>query len=336
MEENTYILDILSSLGLAINEKNNTEIVINYPILFDKKSMEFTIDFNYKVTSQQLGTFLADFLNTNFEDYNDFLGFFTKYSLSILDYNKLKKTFKNGFCLEDDFKSFILNLQNKNKKMCIKLQEQIDMILDYCLLNPSKKAQEYKPIERLYVLRRISPALTVLNENKSAYYSTNLFSSYPGKSEKEIYNFLSNKKNKVIEYDLILPYDIASIIYKSICSILKENVYLKLCKICNKYFIATNKAYNYCQNIAPGETKKTCQNVGRTITFNNAKRNNPVLDFYYKVYNRKSMMKSRNPDIEKYSKEFDKFKEIGRKKVTRYKQSKLSAEDFKNWIEKNS
>lgn len=37
MDENTYILDILSGLGLALNEKNNSEIIINYPIFFDKK-----------------------------------------------------------------------------------------------------------------------------------------------------------------------------------------------------------------------------------------------------------------------------------------------------------
>ncbi len=75
MEENTYILDILSGLGLAINEKNNTEIVINYPIIFNKKSMEFTIDSDYKIFSQPIGTFLADFLNTDFEEYNEFLTF---------------------------------------------------------------------------------------------------------------------------------------------------------------------------------------------------------------------------------------------------------------------
>ena len=87
------------------------------------------------------------------------------------------------------------------------------MILDYCLLNPNNKAKEYKPIERLYVLRRISPNLTILNENKSAYYSINLFSSYPGTTEKDIYAFLSKRKMQVIEYDLILPYDISSILY---------------------------------------------------------------------------------------------------------------------------
>lgn len=32
MEESSYISDILSGLGLAINEQNNNEIIINYPI----------------------------------------------------------------------------------------------------------------------------------------------------------------------------------------------------------------------------------------------------------------------------------------------------------------
>ena len=336
MKENDYISDILSGLGLAINEKNNNEIIINYPIILDKKIMEFVLNSNYKLINQTLGTFLSDFLNTNFEDYNEFYLFFLKYSLSIIELDKFKKIFKDGKCPEKDFKKFILDLQNKKLKIYKKLQEQTDMILDYCLFNPSKQAINFKPIERLYVLRRTSPTLTLLNENKSAYYSVNLFSSYPGETEKEIYNFLSNKKNKVIEYDLIIPYDISSIIYKSICSILKEKIHLKICKNCNKYFIANIKSASYCNNIAPGETKKTCKDVGRRISFENSKCEDYVLDLYYKVYNRKSMMKLRNPDIDKYINDFNKYKEIGKKKVIQYKKGKLSSEDFKNWIEKNS
>lgn len=204
MKENDYISDILSGLGLAINEKNNNEIIINYPIILNKKNMEFVLDSNYKLINQTLGTFLSDFLNTNFEDYNEFYLFFLKYSLSIIELDKFKKIFKDGKCPEKDFKKFILDLQNKKLKIYKKLQEQTDIILDYCLFNPSKQAINFKPIERLYVLRRTSPTLTLLNENKSAYYSVNLFSSYPGETEKEIYNFLSNKKNKVIEYDFNL------------------------------------------------------------------------------------------------------------------------------------
>lgn len=335
MEENTYIQSIISGLGLAINEKNNTEIIINYPIKYDKKNMKFTISSEYKIISQCLGTFLTDFLNTDFENYNEFNTFFNKYSLSLLDYNKLIKLFKNGDCLEEKFNYFVLTLQNKNKNEYKKLQEQIDMVLDYCLNSPNKKALQFKPIERLYVLRRISPTFTLLNENKSSYYSTILFSSYPGETEKELYEFLSKKKNVALEYDLILPYDISSILYKSITNILKGNVYLKVCKNCNQYFIATSKAYNYCDKIASGKTK-TCRTIGRRTSFKAAKENDAILDMYYKVYNRKSTMKSRNPDIEKYSIDFIKFKEKGKKKVSQYKNGKLDAESFKNWIKKNS
>ena len=336
MDENEYISDILDGLGFAINEKNHSEIIINYPIKFNKKSMEFYLSSDYKINMQPIATFLSDFLNCNFDEYNEFLSFFCKYSLSLLDYKKLVKLFKNNTCSDKDFEQFILNLLDKNKIHYKKLQEQTDAILDYCLLNPNKKALEFKPIERLYVLRRISPTLTLLNESKSAYYSVNLFSSYPGETEKQIYEFLSKKRNKVTELALILPYDISAILYKSICSILKEEIYLKVCKNCNKYFIATNKSLNYCSNLAPNDNKKTCKEIGRRISFQNSKNNDPVLSLYYQVYSRKSMMKSRNPDIEQYSNSFNKFKEAGKKKLNKYKQGEISSEDFKKWIQKNS
>ena len=336
MEENTYISDILSNLGLAINENNNNEIVINYHIIFYKKSMKFTIDSNYKITSQSIGSFLVDFLNTDFEEYNQFFNFFMKYSLALLEYDKLKKLFKDIYCSKHELEQFILSLQNRNKKTYIKLQEQIDMILDYCLSNQNDKYKNYKPIEKLYVLKIISPSLTILYDSKSMYFSTILFSDFPGKTEKEIYSFLSNKKNKIIEFNLILPYNLESILYKSICSILKENVYLKNCKNCGKYFIATNKASTYCSNIAPNELKKTCKDIGRKTAFKNSKNTDPILYSYYKVYNRKYMMKSRYPDIDKYDKDLNKYREIGKKKLKQYKENKLSAEDFEYWIKKNS
>lgn len=336
MEENTYILDILSNLGLAINEENNSEIIINFPINYDKKSMQFKINKEYKITMQPIGTFLTDFLNCDFEIKNDFINFFNKYSLSLLEYKKLMKCFTDFSCTEKKFNLFLDKMYNDNFKNLKKLQEQTDMIIDYCLINPNNKAKDFTPIERFYVLRRISPNLTLLNENKAAYYTVNLFSSFPGESEKEIYKFLSNKKNKITEFDLILPYNLSSIIYKSLSSILKEKVYLKTCKNCNRYFIAKSKNIEYCLNIAPGETKKTCKDIGKKEVFNNRKSEDPLLILYYKIYNRKATMKRRNPDIKKYVEDYDKFKRTGKLKLEKYKKNKISAEEFRSWLDRNS
>ena len=335
MSENDYFMDIIYHLGFAINDKNNSEIILNYPIKNDKKNKKFILEDKYTIISQKLGTFLADFLNLDFNNFNDFLAFFMKYSLALLEYKQIKKIFNNDFCPDEVFTNFVKLLLEKNIKDYKDLQEQANMILDYCLLNPNRRAKDFTPIQRLYVLRRLATNLKLLNENKSLYYSINLFSDFPGDTEKEIYDFLANKKNKVTEYDLMIPFDIGTIIYKSLCSILKETIYLKVCKNCGKYFIASNNSYNYCTNIAPNEIKKTCRDVGRRIVFKNTKNSDPILSSYYQLYSRKSMMKSRNPDILKYATDFNKFKEIGKKKVAQYKDGKLSSEEFKNWINKN-
>ena len=207
MDENAYIQDIISGLGLALNEKNNSEIIINYPIKYNKKSMQFMMNTDYKITMQKLGSFLADFLNTDFDIFENFFELFIKYSLTFLDLKKTQKIFDKNACSELNFREFLEKLLEKNKNEYKKLQEQTDMILDYCLLNPNKKAISFKPIERLYVLRRIASNLTLLNESKASYYSVNLFSSYPGKSEKEIANKYY-KFSKALEIDYPITADI--------------------------------------------------------------------------------------------------------------------------------
>ena len=182
MGENEYILDILSGLGFAINEKNNSEIIINYPIKFDKKSMEFCLSSDYKITLQPIATFLADFLNCNFDDYDEFLNFFCKYSLSLLDYKKLVRTFKNNTCSSKEFEQFVLNLLSKNKNHYRKLQEQTDMILDYCLINPSKRALEFKPIEA----EDIEQLKVALSRLRSKYRNLLELRYYQGLSYKEL------------------------------------------------------------------------------------------------------------------------------------------------------
>lgn len=334
MEEFKYIQEILDGLGLAIDEKNNSEIIINFPIKYDKKNMKFLLSTEYKIFIQPLGTFLTDFLNADFSQYSDFLNFFTKYSLSLLGIDKIQKNFRNGYCSKKDFDNLTMSLFTKKHTDLKKLQEQLDMIFDYCLLDPNKKALNFTPIQRLYVLARISPNLTILTSHNATYYKACLFSSFPGSTENDIYEFLNSKKNSVKELDFLLPNNISAILYYSISSVLKEEIYLKTCKNCNRYFIAKNKATDYCDTFV-NENKKTCQEIGRLKVFHKQKNSDPTLSLYYKIYNRKSMMKSRNPDIKKYIEDFEHYRVIGKKKLERYKKGSITSDEFVYWIERN-
>ena len=290
MNENAYIQDILNVLGLAINEKNNSEITVNFPINFNKKNMKFKIENDYKVSIQPLGTFLSDFLNCDFTNDTDFFTFFIKYSTAIVEYSNLKSKFTNGYCDKDEFYKFFKIIYDKNKDKFIKLQEQVDMVLDYCLISPNKRALEFTPIQRFYVLKEFSPGLSILENRITSSINFILFSSYPGDTEEDIYKFLKCKNSFIENLDLTIPNNISDIIYKSLIAILSENVYLKTCKNCGKYFIAKAKNSDYCRNIVEG-TNKTCQDIGRSNVFKKSKENDPILSLYYKVYNRKASMK---------------------------------------------
>ena len=75
---------------------------------------------------------------------------------------------------------------------------------------------------------------------------------------------------------------------------------------------------------------------GRARSFKTNIGKDNILALYYKLYNRKAMMASRNSDIEKYQIEFKKYKESGKKKLQESKSGKLDSSTCKNWIEKNS
>lgn len=335
MDENIYIQDLLDHFGFAINEKNNSEIIVYFPIKFNKKSMKFRLKKDYKVITQPLGTFLTDFLNYDFSIYEDFYNFFIKYSSTIAKYTKIKDIFHDGYCLNEDFNIFTQNLYLKNKNKIINIQEQLDMILNYCLISPNKKAIEFTPIERFYVLKEFSPNLTILQDYKTSNINFTVFSSYPGDTEDEIYKFLKLKNSFIEDLNLIIPNNISDILYKPLVAILSEKVFLKTCKNCKKYFIAKTKNTDYCSNTI-NNTKKTCQDIGRLNVFKESKYKDSLLNLYYNIYNRKAVMKSRNPDIKRYIDDFNLYKTIGKIKVDKYKKGLLSAADFKKWIEKNS
>ena len=334
MNKNADISDILQNCSYAIDTKKNIEFLIDFPIKIDQKNMEFYYDSNFKITSKILGSFLADFLNTNFENYDEFSLFFSNYCPMLIDKNRINKDYK----VTDDYniyRSVVTQVQNKNKSYYLELQKQLDMILDYCLINPTKDALPFSPIERMYVLERISPALTLLNNNKLEFYRITTFSSNPGNTEKEIYNFLSKKKNRIDESNILIPKNLSEVLYFSLYNILKNEIHLKVCKNCDNFFVTKNQLTNYCDRVAPDYSKKTCKDIGRTAVFNKNKADDPILDYYHKVYNKKSMMKSRNPDISQYGKDFEKFKQIGKKKREKYIKKLITEEEFEKWIRKN-
>ncbi len=336
MIDYNYLSEVFNHIGILINQELKQEIIYYFPLVFSKKSCKYEFKSSYSIIAQPLGTFFIDFINTDFDKIDEFKDFFLKYSFSILD-NSYKKIFRTKSFDENDFKVFIDTIYSKKCSSLKRIQEQLDEIMDYCIINPRRKNQGFTSLDRFLVLQTVHENLPLLRENKMEnviFYKVN-DCPIANKSENELYKILANKENKVKKITVSLPPSIESLLYFILCNIVENKLFFKVCKNCNNYFISSNSKIEYCNNIAPC-SNKTCREIGRQNVFQKNLNKDKLLEQYYKIYSQKAMLARRNPDINEYITDFEKYKRLGKIKVASYRAKKLSEEDFKKWLEKNN
>lgn len=336
MVDYDYLSSVFNHLGIIINQALKQEIIYYLPLVFSEKRNKYEFKNSYAIITQPLGTFFADFINTDFDKTSEFKDFFLKYSFSILD-DSYKKMFKNKSFSQNDLEQFINKLYLKKSVALKRIQEQLDEIMDYCIINPRRKNGNFTALDRFLVLQTVHENFSLLRENKMETITFFKVNNVPiaNKSENELYAILADKKNKVEKFTVSIPHSIESLLYFILCNIVENNLFFRVCKNCNNYFISSNSKIEYCARIAP-DSNKTCREIGRSSVFQKNLTSDPLLEQYYKIYSKKAMMAKRNPDINKYVNDFENYKRVGKTKLASYKSKKISEEDFKKWLEKKS
>lgn len=334
MLKDKYLHNIITNLGIAISPEDNSEIIINNNIFYDKKNNIYTLSDEYNIFYQEYGTIVVDFQNTNFSNKEDFINFFNKYSLFGLENKKINKLFSDGHCDFDTYTKYIDKTFTKYKRMLTSYQKDISFILDYCIFKPDKNTAKLSPFERLCVLEYIPNTPSLLQENLMQIINLSTISDIDSDKYSEDYliGSIQSKKHKAYSNTLYIPNDIASLLNFELTEIIKDNIILRICNYCNKFFIAPNRHITYCSNIAPGYTNKTCRQVARNNKYMESFKNDDALSLFTKVYNNKAYKASRYKDIIDYELDYKHFQTIGRKKVKKYKNKEITQEEFITWI----
>ena len=337
MLEDMYLHSIISNLGIAIIPENNSEIIIKTNIFYNEKNELYTLSDEYSIFYQDYGTIISDFQNTNFTDKGEFLNFFNKYSLFGLENKQINKLFSSKHCSVDKYNSFIEHTFKKYSKVLTSYQKDIDTILKYCIFKPISKTMALTPFQRLCILEYIPNTPTLLQENLIQTINLSSISDIENDSynEDQLIEMLKTKKCRAYSNTLYIPNDIPSLLNFELTEIIKDNIILKICNYCKKYFIASNRHITYCNNIAPGNSTKTCRQVARSRKYLENFKKDEALALFTKVYNNKAYKASRYKDIVDYELDYKHFKEIGRKKLNNYKAKKITKEEFINWINRN-
>ena len=165
------------------------------------------------------------------------------------------------------------------------------------------------------------------NSIKESYFSSpESLAKYLKNECKKNHNF--HIKNYFYSFNSLL-----SAYYFSVLYLIENNIPIKICKNCGKYFVPENRNSSiYCNRIY--KDKKTCKEIGANIAYNEKLRKDEVNALYRKTLSAKKMLANRNPDIPMYLEKYEKWKAEANQFKQDIKSGTKTQEEFKEWIEK--
>lgn len=295
-------------------------------------------------STQPICTEIISFLNYNFDNFVEYLMWFTKFFTSYIIYTG--ETDINKFEI-NTFYSF-----SEVEKLAKKYYDEIKLDLEYGQklfsdfidyifnINNIENVKDFSTRIRFYIYytshsKKID---RFINNNfsmeKGFKFRTNY--DFKGNTENDLINFFKSTPSADVEPDYTSNNDnIYGILYITLFQFVLNNKYLiKKCKNCGKYFITDNPRVNYCNNIFKGT--QTCKDIGNQIAQKLKQENDKVYGKYRKIYSRKAMLVKRNPDIEVYKNDYEKWKKEAKHFMNDIRNEKKTYDEFDKWLNETS
>ena len=325
-----------------MEEKNKIEVYINehkkeeqirVPMLDFEMNKEGDYQYTTKIFEQpnKIGSIVLDFIQQDLKEMTYLIFRFYGFQTLLTDKERKEILALNT----NDIKKLdnkIENLYSKYKKEFESYKSQIIDIIEYCLFNEDENLKDLKPLERLVVFYNTKDMqkYDILKYNQFNKV-IKINKDISKKTEKEIIKALKDRENN--RYGIQEIYEIDNfynLLFLELYFILQEKTYLKKCKNCGKYFLTTNSAVIYCDNVFVD--KKTCREIGASKVFTKNLEKDEAYNLYRKIYKKKqALAKSKGGSFEI---EYNLFKAQGKDKKNAYKLKEITKEEFVKWINK--
>lgn len=148
---------------------------------------------------------------------------------------------------------------------------------------------------------------------------------------------LENLKNNHTIYCKLYEIDTLEDIFNIYLSLLMENKFIiNKCKNCGKYFIPDNRSdEKYCSNPSPQNSKKTCKEYGAKKTYRDKQNSDIIRKSHYNTsqFFRMKIKRAKTENEQKHLSElFEKYKVNYEKQLEKYKNKKITEDEFVKWI----
>ena len=309
-----------------------------------------------------LGNFLFDFLNANVIDKIFIKKLLFKYGIAALT-DPVGKSFSEDFNLfyEDprasknddsiDIDYFQSKMSSGIKNIMdsyIVLQKALRDVIDFSYnINEEKYLNGLTPTQRYYIyvhsykedsymeLFKYLTDVSFSQEFDFSEYDKSIKESNfnsPEAFAKYIKNECKKNQNFQIKNYMYSFSSLLSAYYFCVLYFVENNIPIKTCKNCGRYFIPENRVSSvYCNRIF--ENNKTCKEVGANNAYKEKLKKDEINLLYRKTLSAKKMLANRNPDIPMYLEKYEAWKSEANQYKKNIKSGKKTKEEFKQWLE---
>lgn len=295
------------NFNIAFDKNKNIELLLYRDVKY--KNNMFYLEPIFKSYINPIGSFLINFLNTNFKDDKQCQKFICNFCFEEFYYKNHPEEKVRGI----EFKGLKLSIEKFYKELsyiCKKEKCNFINIQNIFLEN----------LEKNNIKENTQINLLIDDLSLEFYLNNFILTGISVNSYNITYSFKSS--------DII---NILAIEFKEFATIEKNTI--RKCKNCEKYFIPKNlKETKYCSNIF--KNNKTCKQIGKEITYKNSLKEDKLLNMYRKRYLSLASCVS-HYGTDRAIDKFEKYKKEGAIIKQKYINKEISAKEFERWIEKS-
>lgn len=325
-------METKNKIELYINEKLREE-QIKVPMLDFKMNEEGDYQYTTKVYEQpnKIGSIVLDFIQEDLKEMSYFIFRFYGFQ-TLLTEKERKELLVLNTNENKELNNNIDKLYSKYQKEFESYKRQIIDILEYCVFYKKKELEDLTPLEKLnlFINTNNIEEYPILKHNEFKK-EIRINKDTSRMKEKEMIQIIRDRDNNRYVIQEIYNIDnFYNLLFLELYFILQGKTYLKKCKNCGKYFLTTNSAVIYCDNVF--EDNKTCREIGASKVFTKNLEKDEAYNLYRKVYKKKqALSKAKGGSFEI---EYNKFKHQGKDKKNAYKLKEITKEEFIKWLNK--
>ena len=313
----------------------------------DISSLDGYILFKTDTIQQQYDLSLLDFISYNFNNLNDYYLFFINHfnyfanKLDKEDSDKIKfnTLYKIKEIIQLSRKYYEREINNIIKyqklfKNCINFCYQIDAPVDLSKLTLQQRFFLFNQLYK-HPFNEISDKFETINLLDYTYdhipYNSEVIEPKDILIVSSIIQAMDPEGTALSSTYTFITDNIFTAFYITLFNLIGiKNLYVKICRNCNNYFITHKLNVSYCDRIWDGNL--TCKDVGSKLSQKRKEEKNTVYGKYRTILSRKAMNAKRNPEMDKHIKDYEKYKKESNKFKKEIKDGKKTYEDFDKWL----